>query len=57
MSDCTVKKVKIPSKYDVAMAEKELIAQLAEAEKYTNEQCSDFNMFSEQLKAKLHEKI
>ena len=50
MSNSTVRELKVP--YDVYVAEK-----LAEAEKYSDEECLDYETVSKELRAKLLEKI
>ena len=57
MTNSTAYNIKFPTDHDVEMARKELRMQLAEAAKYSNEECSDYNAFFEQLMRELHEKV
>ena len=57
MSNTTTRDFKIPSEYDIRVAREELRTQLAEAEKYSNEECEDFEVFFKKLWASLNEKV
>ncbi len=57
MSSSIVKDANMSNEFDIQSAEKELIEKLAEAEKYTNEECMEFEAFYNQLKEKYFGKI
>ena len=57
MANTTVRDVKPLTEYDVELARKELIAQLAEAEKCTNDECEDFEVFFKRLMDKYNGKV